>query len=61
MTTVEIVLAGCEEQNVSKLCAMAGELLDQLSTIPTAYIQSTSSAMVSHAVMCHVLGENETG
>jgi hypothetical protein len=51
MATVKMVLAGCEDHSISQRCAIAGELLDGLSTIPTAYIQASSTAMVR--LSCH--------
>lgn len=47
MTTVKMVLAGSEAHTVNRRCAIAGELLDGLSTIPTSYIQASSTPMVS--------------
>lgn len=38
--------AGAEEFSVDRRCAIAGELLDALSAIPTAYIAAISSPMV---------------
>ncbi|RJE24628.1 hypothetical protein PHISCL_03052 [Aspergillus sclerotialis] len=43
-----MVLAGSEDHGVAQRCAIAGELLDSLSTIPTIYIQATSTAMLHH-------------
>jgi hypothetical protein len=48
---LKMVLTGYEEHSVSQRCAIAGELLDALSTVPSTYIQSCSTAMVSdHAL-----------
>lgn len=47
MQTVKMVMMGLEDATVEKRCAIAGELLDALSTVPTAYIQAISSPIVS--------------
>lgn len=47
MQTVKMVMTGLEDASVEKRCAIAGELLDALSTVPTAYIQAISSPIVS--------------
>ena len=46
LQTVKMVLAGAEESSVEKRCSIAGELLDALAAIPTAYIAAISSPMV---------------
>lgn len=40
-------MAGTEEANVSQRCMIAGELLDGLASVPTAYIHASSTPMVS--------------
>lgn len=50
MTTVRMVLTKSTDQNLAQRCAIAGELLDSLSTIPTIYVQATSTAMVGAVV-----------
>lgn len=47
MQTLKMVLAGSEESSVSQKCAIAGELLDALANVPTAYIQAISAPTVS--------------
>lgn len=47
MQTVKMVMLGLEEATVERRCAVAGELLDALSNVPTAYIQAISSPIVS--------------
>lgn len=47
MQTVKMVMLGLEEATVERRCAVAGELLDALATVPTAYIQAISSPIVS--------------
>ena len=47
--TVKMVLAGAEESSIEQRCAIAGQLLDVLAAIPTAYIAAISTPMVSHA------------
>jgi len=42
-----MVMAGTEEANVSQRCMIAGELLDGLASVPTAYIHASSTPMVS--------------
>lgn len=49
MTTVKMVVAGLEVHSVSQRCAIAGELLDELSNVPSEYIQASSTSMVSEA------------
>ncbi len=51
LQTVKMVLAGAEESSVERRCAIAGELLDALSAIPTAYIAAISSPMVSDIIL----------
>ncbi|KAL7915546.1 hypothetical protein GGI35DRAFT_183935 [Trichoderma velutinum] len=52
-----MVLARTEDRSVNQLCTMAGGFLDELLTIPTAYIRSTSTAMIHHlAGVGHILG-----
>lgn len=46
MQTLKMVLAGSEESSVSQKCAIAGELLDALANVPTAYIQAISAPTV---------------
>jgi hypothetical protein len=46
MQTLKMVLAGGEESSVGQRCAIAGELLDALATVPTAYIQAISAPTV---------------
>lgn len=46
MQTIKMVVTGTEETSVEKRCAIAGELLDALSTVPTSYLQAISSPMV---------------
>lgn len=48
MQTVKMVMMGLEDATVERRCAVAGELLDALSTVPTAYIQAISAPMVSN-------------
>lgn len=47
MQTVKMVMLGLEDATVERRCAVAGELLDALATVPTAYIQAISSPIVS--------------
>ncbi|KAL7785414.1 hypothetical protein V8C43DRAFT_154724 [Trichoderma afarasin] len=57
LTTLKMVLARTEDRSVNQLCTMAGSFLDELLTIPTAYIRSTSTAMIHHlAGVGHILG-----
>lgn len=57
MQTVKMVMTGLEDASVEKRCAIAGELLDALSTVPTAYIQAISSPILHHlAGVGHLLG-----
>ncbi|TXT04335.1 hypothetical protein VHUM_04102 [Vanrija humicola] len=57
MQTVKMVMTGLEDASVEKRCAIAGELLDALATVPTAYIQAISSPMLHHlAGVGHLLG-----
>ncbi|EED13706.1 conserved hypothetical protein [Talaromyces stipitatus ATCC 10500] len=57
MTTVKMVLTRSEDHTLAQRCAMAGELLDNLSSIPTIYVQATSTAMLHHlAGVGHLLG-----
>ena len=44
--TVKLALAGAEHHSVGRSCEIAGELLDALAAIPTAYIMSISAPMV---------------
>lgn len=44
--TVKMLLAGLGGFSVEQRCAIAGELLDTLSGIPTAYIAAVSAPMV---------------
>lgn len=48
MTTVKMILAGSESNNIQQRCAVIGELLDGLATIPEAYIRAASTAMLHH-------------
>lgn len=50
LQTVKMVMAGTEDSGVEQRCAIAGELLDALATVPTAYIQAISSPMVCRAI-----------
>ena len=45
-----MVLAGAEESSIEQRCAIAGQLLDALAAIPTAYIANISTPMVSHSL-----------
>jgi hypothetical protein len=57
MQTVKMVMLGLEEATVERRCAVAGELLDALATVPTAYIQAISSPIMHHlAGVGHLLG-----
>ncbi|GMK60090.1 hypothetical protein CspeluHIS016_0903070 [Cutaneotrichosporon spelunceum] len=57
MQTVKMVMLGLEDANVERRCAVAGELLDALSNVPTAYIQAISSPIMHHlAGVGHLLG-----
>jgi hypothetical protein len=47
MTTLKMILVGAQQDGIQQRCAVAGELLDGLSTIPEAYIRAASTAMVS--------------
>lgn len=42
-----MILVGSQQDGIQQRCAVAGELLDGLSTIPEAYIRAASTAMVS--------------
>ena len=42
----KMALCGSEERSVPQRCAIAGELLDALATIPASYLRSSSTAMV---------------
>lgn len=48
--TVKLALAGAENHSVARSCEIAGELLDALAAIPTAYITAISAPMVSKHV-----------
>lgn len=54
MTTVKMVIAGLEVHSLSQRCAIAGELLDGLSNVPSEYIQSSSTSMVSEAELSYL-------
>ncbi|BEI87113.1 hypothetical protein CcaverHIS002_0704590 [Cutaneotrichosporon cavernicola] len=57
MQTVKMVMLGLEDATVERRCAVAGELLDALSNVPTAYIQAISSPIMHHlAGVGHLLG-----
>ncbi|EIW72836.1 hypothetical protein TREMEDRAFT_26656 [Tremella mesenterica DSM 1558] len=57
MQTVKMVLAGTEDSSVQQRCAIAGDLLDALASVPTAYIQTCSAPMLQHlAGVGHLLG-----
>jgi hypothetical protein len=47
MQTLKMVLAGTEDSSVGQRCGIAGELLDALTTVPTAYIQAINAPTVS--------------
>lgn len=47
LQTVKMVMAGTEQASVSQRCMIAGELLDGLGSVPTAYIHASSTPMVS--------------
>ena len=47
LQTVKMILAGIEESSIEQRCSIAGQLLDALAAIPTAYIASISAPMVS--------------
>jgi hypothetical protein len=47
LQTVKLALAGAENHSVGRSCEIAGELLDALAAIPTAYIMAISTPMVS--------------
>jgi hypothetical protein len=47
MQTVKMVILAMQDSTVEQRCVVAGELLDALSTVPTAYIQAISSPIVS--------------
>lgn len=46
LQTVKMVMMALSDSTVEQRCAVAGELLDALSTVPTAYIQAISSPIV---------------
>lgn len=46
LQTVKMVMAGTEQASVSQRCMIAGELLDGLASVPTAYIHASSTPMV---------------
>ena len=46
LQTVKMVLAGIEESSIDQRCAIAGQLLDALAAIPTAYFAAISAPMV---------------
>ncbi|GFZ48434.1 hypothetical protein JCM24511_06182 [Saitozyma sp. JCM 24511] len=48
MTTLKMILVGSQQDGIQQRCAVAGELLDGLSTIPEAYIRAASTAMLHH-------------
>ncbi|RSH91605.1 hypothetical protein EHS25_008974 [Saitozyma podzolica] len=48
MTTLKMILVGAQQDGIQQRCAVAGELLDGLSTIPEAYIRAASTAMLHH-------------
>ncbi|KAL6831528.1 hypothetical protein J3E69DRAFT_329630 [Trichoderma sp. SZMC 28015] len=57
LTTLKMVLARTEDRSVNQLCTMAGSFLDELLTIPAAYIRSASTAMIHLlAGVGHILG-----
>jgi hypothetical protein len=47
--TVKLALASAENHSVGRSCEIAGELLDALAAIPTAYIMAISTPMVGHS------------
>jgi hypothetical protein len=44
--TLKLVLAAAEDYDVDQRCAIAGELINALSAIPTSYIAAVSRPMV---------------
>ena len=47
MQTVKLTIAGAEDYDVERRCQIATELIQALTTIPTAYIAAVSRPMVS--------------
>lgn len=45
--TLKMLLALSDGSSVHQRCAIASELLDELSTLPTAYLQASSLTTVS--------------
>lgn len=47
LQTLRMVVAGTGESSVSQRCEIAGNLLDAISNVPTAYIYASSAPVVS--------------
>lgn len=45
--TIKMFLAGGERSSIHQRCAIASELLDELTSVPTAYIDSFGISSVS--------------
>ncbi|BEI84806.1 hypothetical protein CcaverHIS002_0502070 [Cutaneotrichosporon cavernicola] len=50
--TLKMMLALCDGSSVHHRCAIASELLDELATLPTSYLQASSSTTLQH--LAHV-------
>ena len=50
LQTLKMVSADLEQSSVDQRCAIAGQLLDALAAIPTAYIAAISATFVSVSV-----------
>ena len=55
LQTLKMVSADLEESSVDQRCAIAGQLLDALAAIPTAYIAAISATFVS-VCLCNAEG-----
>ncbi|OJJ38305.1 hypothetical protein ASPWEDRAFT_168219 [Aspergillus wentii DTO 134E9] len=54
--TLKMILVGCEKPSVHARCAIATELLDELSTIPLAFFHASSTVTLHHlAQVGHML------
>lgn len=49
LQTLKMVVAGSGENSISQRCGIAGDLLDAISNVPTAYIYACSAPIVSLA------------
>jgi hypothetical protein len=47
MQTLKMVILALQDSTIEQRCAVASEMLEALSTVPTAYIQAISTPIVS--------------